>query len=240
MATGHGGDDLAPVIPLFPGTPSVAPAYDDRAAAYDKVAAYDDKAAGFGDDLAAFDDDYDDDDGVYDSGDSAGGLDECTAIERDIADNLLVRKLRTRQLSISEARTVLTERPIPAEVREQIIDDFCRRGYLDDALLAEQIIHTAVERKGQGRRVIAQALAKRGIARDVADAALEQLPDDDAQRALEYARTKAVAMARLDPEVATRRLAGQLARRGYPGSVALTAAKQALTEASGPPGVRFR
>ena len=48
-----------------------------------------------------------------------------------------------------------------------------------------------IERKGQGRRAIAQTLAQRGIPRDVVDAALATLPDDDAERALEFARTKA-------------------------------------------------
>lgn len=163
------------------------------------------------------------------------------------AEELLVQKLRTRSLSISEARMVLKgfgKDPdrLHAGTVDDILDDFCRRGYLDDAVLAGQLVASGVERKGQGRVALSRALAQRGIPRDVIDAALDELPDDDAERALDYARTKARGLARLDGDAALRRLIGQLSRRGYNGSVAMTAAKTALAEVSfGRPtsGVRF-
>ena len=69
---------------------------------------------------------------------------------------------------------------------------------------------------------------------------LAELPDDEFERALDFARQKARSMRDLDREVALRRLSGQLARRGY-GGKALAAARQALDEASRPQprGVRF-
>ena len=166
---------------------------------------------------------------------------------RSAAEELLVRKLRTRSLSISESRLVLrgyeqNRQRLTGEQIDDVIDDFCRRGYLDDAVLAGQLVTSGVERKGQGRVALSRALSQRGLSRDVIDAALGELPDDDAERALEYARTKARSMSRLDGDTALRRLMGQLSRRGYNGSVAMTAAKRALSEASsgGPvTGVRF-
>ena len=123
-----------------------------------------------------------------------------------------------------------------------MIDDFCRRGYLDDAALAGVLVTSGVERKGQGRVALSRALAQRGIPREVIDGALDELPDDDDERALEFARTKARSMSRLDHDTALRRLVGQLSRRGYNGAVAMKAAKAALREATfgGPTsGVRF-
>lgn len=165
---------------------------------------------------------------------------------RTAAEEVLVRKLRTRSLSISEARTVLKgyalqEQRLEAAQVDDVIDDFCRRGYLDDAILAGHLVTSGVERKGQGRVALARALAQRGIPRDVIDAALGELPDDDARRALEFARTKARSLARLDGDTALRRLVGQLARRGYNGAVAMAAAKTALAESTGASatGVRF-
>ena len=158
------------------------------------------------------------------------------------AEEALVRKLRARSLSISEARGVLRGHDLGAAAVDDIIDRFCERGYLDDALLAEHLVISGVERKGQGRVALSRALAQRGIARDVIDTALGDLPDDDADRALEFARTKARSLSRLDFDTALRRLMGQLARRGYGGSVAMSAARTALTEASlgaRPSGVRF-
>ena len=178
-------------------------------------------------------------------GDVGGGVEPARV--REAAEELLVRKLRSRSLSISEARMVLKGYEqdgtrLDSGAVDDILDDFCRRGYLDDVLLAGQLVTSGVERKGQGRVALSRALAQRGIPRDVVDAALDDLPDDDAERALEYARSKARGLSRLDGDTALRRLVGQLSRRGYNGSVAMTAAKSALAEASfGRPtsGVRF-
>ena len=57
------------------------------------------------------------------------------------------------------------------------------------------------------------------------------LEDDDEERALEFARTKAQSLLRVDDETALRRLTGQLARRGYGGGVAMNAARTAMREA---------
>lgn len=157
-----------------------------------------------------------------------------------VAERILLRKLRTRSLSLREARSVLREHDLDEAELEGIIDRFVSLGYLDDAALAEQLIDKATSRKAQGRMAIAQGLSQRGIPRDVIDEALDQLPDDEAERALEFARSKARGLEGLDRDTALRRLSGQLARRGY-GSVALSVARRALDEASAPPrhGVRF-
>lgn len=161
---------------------------------------------------------------------------------RSAAEETLVRRLRTRSLSVSEARQVLRGHDLEAGVTDDIVDDFCRRGYLDDDALAESLVRAGVERKGQGRVALSRALAQRGIPREVIDRALDELPDDDDERALEFARGKAKALSRLDHEIALRRLVGQLSRRGYNGAVAMNAARAALREASSPgsgSGVRF-
>ncbi len=215
MTSEHGSgspDRLAPVIPLFGDEPrgdEPRPPADAARQAARAVApwhtTWEDQA----------DDEYD--------------FDECTLIEAEIAERNLLRKLRTRQLSVSEARAVLAERDLEPHDIDTLLHVFVRRGYLDDLALAEQLARGAAERKGQGRLVIAQSLAKRGIPRDVTDAVLAALPDDDAERALEFARQKARTMRGLEHDVALRRLAGQLARRGY-GGAALDAARRALDE----------
>ena len=165
-------------------------------------------------------------------------IDDCTQIELEIAERNLLKKLRARSLSVREARAVIAERALDAETVDGLVQRFVHRGYLNDARLAEQLVHAGVDRKGQGRQAISRALSQRGIPRDVIDTALTELPDDDAERALEFARQKARSMRDLDRDTALRRLSGQLARRGY-GSTALDAARQALDElASGPRGSR--
>jgi len=153
---------------------------------------------------------------------------------RERAEALLLRKLRSRSLSISEARSAVREVPGADDVViSDLIDHFVDLGYLNDAVFAEQLVLSAIEKRGEGRRAVANTLFKRGIPRDIADAAIAEMPDDDAERALEFARSKARSVGGKDDDAALRRLAGQLARRGYPSSVALTAARQALREVGG-------
>lgn len=156
------------------------------------------------------------------------GRDTVPAAER--AEKALLRKLRTRSLSVREARAALGEFSLEAGQIDDILDTMRRLQYLDDTMLAEQLVHQGVDRRGQGRQVIAQTMAKRGVPREIADAALTQMPDDDFERALEFARRKAGAVGGRDAQASLRRLMGQLARRGYPSSVAMTAARQALAE----------
>ncbi|MER7798129.1 regulatory protein RecX [Microbacterium sp. NPDC096154] len=156
------------------------------------------------------------------------------------AEERLVKALRRRSLSASEARAKLRESELEPEAIDEIVDRLVRLGALDDAKLAEQLVHAGVERKKQGRRAIAQSLSARGIDRAVIDEALAELPDDDFDRALEYARGKARTLLRYDEETALRRLSGQLARRGYGGGLAMSAARAALDEARRPrSSVRF-
>ncbi|SDO58404.1 regulatory protein [Microbacterium sp. ru370.1] len=151
---------------------------------------------------------------------------------RERAEALLLRKLRSRSLSLSEARIAIRGVDGTDETLvEDLVARFVDLGYLDDAAFAEQLAMSAVERRGEGRRAVAETLRKRGIPRDIAEAALAELPDDDAERALDFARSKVRGVEGKDYEASLRRLSGQLARRGYPSSVALTAAKTALSEA---------
>jgi len=235
MTADNGGEAperLAPVIPLFGRVPDPvveraeagSPLVVERA--QDGSPAVVERAKRVETPEPAWRTTWDDD---SDGGIAEGEIDEVTQIEREIAESNLTRKLRTRQLSVTEARAVVAERDLDPATIDNVLYTFTRRGYLDDRALADQLVRSAVERKGQGRTVIAQMLAKRGIPRAVVDAALADLPDDDAERALDFARQKARAMQRLEREVALRRLVGQLSRRGY-GSAAMDAARQALDE----------
>ena len=245
-----GDEPLAPVIPLFGGAAPAAPAEqtDDAGEWNNTWAAPAARAAGTftgsdahgegGAGRAASPGAWSRDVAVWDG--ETGDAEPDAAEAAAAAEAALLRKLRTRSLSIREARAVLRERDVDETSAEEVIERFVEHGYLDDAKLTEQLIHSGVERKGQGRMMLAQSLSKRGIPREIADAALAELPDDEFERALAFARQKARPLASLDRDTALRRLSGQLARRGY-GSVALSAARQALDEASRPPsrGVRF-
>lgn len=233
-ADSHGGERLAPVVPLFGGAVPDAP-----------IAREDEGGLGGEDWHTTWrDSGYA---GRYAAGSVSPAPDESDEPEGDDAqgsaeqaERRVARALAARGLSEREVRDRLRRDGVgPGEV-EEIVDRLSRVGAIDDDRLAEQLVHQAVTRKNQGRRAVSLTLSKRGIAREAIDRALESLPDDDHERALEFARGKARSLARLDPDTALRRLVGQLARRGFGGSMAMTVARQALDEATGPVSrVRF-
>ncbi|GAA1696490.1 hypothetical protein GCM10009808_12280 [Microbacterium sediminicola] len=156
---------------------------------------------------------------------------------RDRAFDRLARKLGRKGLSLAEAREFLSDEGVPREDIDVIVDEMHARRWLDDDVLAEQIVHSCVSRRNDGRRAIAAALAKRRIDRETAARALSDLPDDDEERAHVFARSKVGALSRLDRDVAVRRLVGQLQRRGYPPSVSVSVAVAVLAEAEASRGL---
>lgn len=213
---------LAPVIPLFGSRPG--PSAERAEPASRAKAAVD---AGAGADAAWH---------ITWTDDASGEqpVDEAEAEYRAAAEAALLKKLRARSLSVRESRAFLIEQGLADEGADAVVDGLLRHGYLDDLRLAEQLVYIGTDRKRQGRVAIAQTLASRGIPRDIADAALADSDDDDAERALAFARHKAASLRALDRDVALRRLMGQLARRGYAGSLAMMAARTALDELAGP------
>lgn len=164
--------------------------------------------------------------------------DRAEAVEK--AESRLLRSLGARGLSVSEARAKLRRLEAPSDAIDEVIDRLERSGALDDDALAEQIVYQASTHRNEGRKAIAQSLQKRGIARATIDRVIADLPDDDYDRALEFARSKAPRLARYDDETALRRLVGQLSRRGY-GGLAMSVARRALDDqgAEGSHRVRF-
>jgi hypothetical protein len=80
----------------------------------------------------------------------------------DDAEAALIKRLRTRSLSEREASRFLRERELGDAAIDHVIDRMRSLGYLDDSALAEQLVqHSGVERKGQGRAMLAQTLSAR-------------------------------------------------------------------------------
>lgn len=220
---------LAPVIPLFGSRP---PASAPPAGGYSRAV-----APRGGDPRARVDPDAAWHITWADDATGEPPVDEAEADARAGAEASLLKKLRARSLSVREGRAFLIEQGLSDTSADAVVDSLIRHGYLDDLRLAEQLVYVGTDRKRQGRVAIAQTLTARGIPRDVADAALAESTDDDAERALAFARHKAGSLRSLERDVALRRLTGQLARRGYAGSLAMMAARTALDELA-PSGTR--
>lgn len=92
-------------------------------------------------------------------------------------------------------------------------------GAIDDSQFARAFARSRAMGKGMSRRRLTQELARRGVERAMADAAIADVMDEESvdERALleAAARKKLSALGGQDRETVKRRLYGYLARRGY-------------------------
>lgn len=132
--------------------------------------------------------------------------------------------LARRARSTRELERWLAAREHTAGAIENALTKLAELGLLDDAKYAADFAQSRVLGRGMGRRRVAAELARRGIPRDAVDVALAGLGEDGAEsergRLEEVAAKKWRTLRALDPAVATRRIYGFLARRGYaPGEI---------------------
>ena len=156
-----------------------------------------------------------------------------TGPERDERiDRLVVSRLRRSALSVAEVRSVLAEHGLDDVEIEEWIERYERLGYLDDARLAEQLVHVNGTRRGRGSGAILQELSRRGVDAAAARAAVEELdPDVERRNAYAVAERRARQLTGLDRQTAERRLSAFLQRRGYPGGMVREVVTAALSAA---------
>lgn len=147
-----------------------------------------------------------------------------------MARKIALDQLAARPRSAHELRAALARRNVPGDVADEIMERFTEVGLIDDEAFAAALTTTRATVAHRGRHRIRQELQAKGVDREVAEAALAELdPEAEAEAALELARKRARSMASLEPHVARRRLAGVLARRGFPSSVVSAAVEEALS-----------
>jgi regulatory protein len=127
--------------------------------------------------------------------------------------------LASRARSVVELRRMLLRKGEPAGDVDAAIERLRGAGLLDDASYARQLARSKALGAGQSRRRIGQELAKKGVTRTVADAAIAEVFEeesvDEAATIERVARKKLKTLAKLDVGTQKRRLYVFLARRGY-------------------------
>jgi SOS response regulatory protein OraA/RecX len=104
-------------------------------------------------------------------------------------------------------------------------------GLINDVDLASDLVDRYAQRQGLGRHAVAQKMRERRIAPEVIAHALSAVSDADEQgRLLEVARDRARALRSLAPDVAKRRLAAYLQRRGFRGNDIFSVIDEVLAE----------
>ena len=157
--------------------------------------------------------------------------------DRARAREIVLRRLAASPRSRAELARSLAEKDVAPDVAAEVLDRYAELHLVDDAAYAEMVVRSKQATKGLARRGLAHELRRRGVPDVEANAALEAVdPDLERRTARALVERRMTSMARLDRVVATRRLVGMLARKGYDGSMAMAVVREALDAAGGPPG----
>ena len=152
-----------------------------------------------------------------------------------VARKILLDQLTGQARSRSELATRLRKKDVPDAIANRLLDRFEEVGLIDDEAFARMWIASRQPGKGLARRALAQELRRKGVPDEIATEALDEIdPDDEEAAARRLVRRKLRSMSSLEPAVATRRLVGMLARKGYPPGMAYSVVKDELTDAADP------
>ncbi|MER6431533.1 recombination regulator RecX [Streptomyces sp. 900105245] len=146
---------------------------------------------------------------------------------RAICLRLLTGTPRTRK----QLADALRKREIPDEVADEVLSRFEEVGLIDDGAFADAWVESRHHGRGLARRALARELRTKGVDSALIDEAVSQLDSEQEETtARELVARKLSATRGLDRDKRLRRLAGMLARKGYPEGMALRVVRQALEE----------
>ena len=150
------------------------------------------------------------------------------SLEQARTDGLRLLKFRPR--SEEELRRRLGQKGFDDSTRETVIQEFKRKGLLDDDKFARYFVAQKVMAKPVGRRLLLNRLREKGIQPETAAQAVEagtEGQDERAQaRGLAFKRKSQ--LKGLTRETVRRRLFGYLSRRGFSGDAVIWAVRQAV------------
>ncbi|MCT9082164.1 recombination regulator RecX [Streptomyces fulvoviolaceus] len=146
---------------------------------------------------------------------------------RAICLRLLTGTPRTRK----QLADALRKREIPDEAAEEVLSRFEEVGLINDGAFADAWVESRHHGRGLARRALARELRTKGVDSTLIDEAVSQLDSEQEEAtARELVARKLRSTRGLDRDKRLRRLAGMLARKGYPEGMALRVVRQALEE----------
>lgn len=154
------------------------------------------------------------------------------------ARNIVLRQLSAAPKTRYQLAQKLTDREIPDDVIQEVLDRFEDVELIDDASYAQMWVRSRHQSKGLARRALSMELKQRGIDDESALTALEQVTDEDEwTTAYELVRKRTSRSSNLvstDPadrkqrDRIVRRLVGFLSRKGYPPGLAFSVVTDVL------------
>jgi len=153
-------------------------------------------------------------------------------LDGEHAREVCLRLLSLRPRTHAELAEALTKREFGEDVITEVLDRYTEVGMIDDAAFANAWVTSRHRGKGLARRALGEELRRKGVDKELATLALEQL-DDETERAAArelVARKLRGMSAAVAPDAKLRRLVGMLARKGYPPGVAMSVVREMLAD----------
>ena len=142
---------------------------------------------------------------------------------------LLTLAPRTR-VQLADA---MHRRGIPEEVAEAILGSLTNAGLIDDAAYAKAWVESRHYARGLSRKSLSAELRRRGVEDDDISEAVETLePEQEIDTARQLVARKLRSTRGQPADARARRVAGMLARKGYPAGLAFRLIREALEQES--------
>jgi regulatory protein len=162
------------------------------------------------------------------------GNDRASGKPSPITDPEEARAICLKQLSWaprtrSQLARAMRRRGVSDEVAERILARFEDVGLIDDSAFAASWVESRHNGRSVGRRKLAQELHNQGVAGAIVREAVDALPTE-IERATAFAliSRRLASTAGQPTALRARRLAGTLARKGYPAGLAYDVVREAL------------
>ncbi len=148
-----------------------------------------------------------------------------------VARTILLNKLTMQARSRHELAQALSDKGVPDDVAARVLDRFEQVGLVNDGAFADSWVRSRQASRGLSRRALAYELRGKGVDAEDIQGALEQIqPDDELVAAQALVAKKLRSTRGLDKTTRTRRLAGMLARKGYPPGLSMQVVREALKD----------
>ncbi len=146
-----------------------------------------------------------------------------------VARRIVLRKLTAAPRSRAQLADDLAARDVPEAVATAVLDRFTEVGLVDDAAFAEVWVRTRHTGRGLSRSALRRELRAKGVDDETVAGAVDGIDDDAEAETARNLVARRLGSTRGQPaEVRLRRLVGQLARKGYPGGLAMRVVREAL------------
>ncbi len=145
------------------------------------------------------------------------------------ARTICLQQLEHAPRTRAELADVLARRGVPDEAAASVLARLTEVGMIDDALFAEMWVSSRHRGRGLAGRALTQELRRKGVADDLVREAVDGLSaEQELQTARDLVSRRLPSTRGLAPDARVRRLAGLLARKGYPAGVAFRVVREAL------------